>query len=328
MLQEAQKHNQSSYSMNPKKNLGKALILGGCGFLGSHVAEGLLESGYTVRIFDKVKVDTKNINHIIDDLQMMEGDFTNEKNVAQAIKGIDYIFHFIGTTLPETSTENPVYDLESNVISTLKLLNLAAQEKIKKIILSSSGGTVYGVPQTIPISEDHPTNPTSAYGISKLMIEKYLALYHLTKGLDHVIFRIANLYGERQNPHSIQGAIAVFLGLAKEEKPITIWGKGDITRDYIYIKDAVPALINAVQTNNQRRVFNLGSGKGTTLNELIAVIKEVTGRAVKVTHTGKRAIDVPINVLDISRAREEFGFLPHTTLLDGVRNTWQWLNRA
>jgi UDP-glucose 4-epimerase len=314
--------------MNPKKNLGKALILGGCGFLGSHVAEGLLESGYTIRIFDKVKVDTKNINHIIDDLQMMEGDFTNEKNVARAIKGIDYIFHFIGTTLPKTSTENPVYDLESNVISTLKLLNLAAQEKIKKIILSSSGGTVYGAPQTIPISEDHPTNPTSAYGISKLMIEKYLALYHLIKGLDYVIFRIANLYGERQNPHSIQGAIAVFLGLAKEGKAITIWGKGDITRDYIYIKDAVPALIKAVQTNNQQRVFNLGSGKGTTLNDLIAVIKAVTGRTIKVTYTGKRAIDVPINVLDISRVREEFGFSPHTTLLDGVRNTWQWLNQS
>lgn len=314
--------------MNPKKNLGKALILGGCGFLGSHVAEGLLQSGYTVRIFDKVKVDTKNINHIIDDLQMMEGDFTNEKDVARAIKGIDYIFHFIGTTLPKTSTENPVYDIESNVISTLKLLNLATQEKIKKIILSSSGGTVYGVPQVIPISEDHPTNPTSAYGISKLMIEKYLALYHLTKGLDYVIFRIANLYGERQNPHSIQGAIAVFLGSAKEGKPITVWGKGNITRDYIYIKDSVPVLINAVQPNNQQRVFNLGSGKGTTLNELLAVIKEVTGRTVKVTYTEKRAIDVPINVLDISRAREEFGFSPNTTLLDGVRKTWQWLNQS
>ena len=314
--------------MNPKKNLGKALILGGCGFLGSHVAEGLLESGYTVRIFDKVKGDTKNINHIIDDLQMMEGDFTNETDVARAIKGIDYIFHFIGTTLPKTSTENPVYDLESNVISTLKLLNLAAQEKIKKIIFSSSGGAVYGVPQVVPISEDHPTNPTSAYGISKLMIEKYLALYHLIKGLDYVIFRIANLYGERQNPHSVQGAIAVFLGLAKEGKPITIWGKGDITRDYLYIKDSVPVLINAVQTNKQQRVFNLGSGKGTTLDELIAVIKKVTGRTIKVTYTGQRVIDVPINVLEISRVREEFGFSPKTTLLEGVKKTWQWLNRS
>ncbi|HJX31941.1 MAG TPA: GDP-mannose 4,6-dehydratase, partial [Thermodesulfobacteriota bacterium] len=122
--------------------------------------------------------------------------------------------------------------------------------------------------------------------------------------------------------------IAVFLGSAKEGKPITIWGKGDITRDYLYIKDSVPVLINAVQTNNQQRLFNLGSGKGTTLNELIAVIKKVTGRTIKVTYTGQRVIDVPINVLEISRVREEFGFSPKTTLLEGVKKTWQWLNRS
>ena len=314
--------------MRPKKIYEKCLILGGCGFLGSHVAEGLLASGYTVRIFDKVKVDTQNINHIIENLQIMEGDFNNEKDAARAIKGIDYIFHFIGTTLPKTSTENPIYDLESNVISTLKLLNLAVQEKIKKIIFSSSGGTVYGVPQTLPIAEDHPTNPTSAYGISKLMIEKYLELYHRTKGLDYVIFRIANLYGERQNPHSTQGVIAVFLGLAKEGKPITVWGKGNITRDYIYIKDAVPALVNAISIKSRQRLFNLGSGKGTTLNDLITIMEEITGRAVRVTYAKGRVIDVPINVLDISRARQEFGFSPNTTLLDGVRKTWQWLNQS
>jgi UDP-glucose 4-epimerase len=313
--------------MNLKKNREKCLILGGCGFLGSHVAESLLESGYTIRVFDKVKVDTKNIQHILNDLQMMEGDFNNEKDVARAIKGIDYIFHFIGTTLPKTSTENPIYDLESNVISTLQLLNLATQEKIKKIIFSSSGGTVYGVPQAIPIAEDHPTNPTSAYGISKLMIEKYLELYHLTKGLDYVIFRIANLYGERQNPHSIQGAIAVLLGLIKEGKPITIWGRGGITRDYIYIKDAVPVLVNAMAIKNRQRLFNLGSGKGTTLNDLITIMKEITGQAVKVTYVRGRIIDVPINVLDISRAQEEFRFSPSTALRDGVRKTWQWLNQ-
>ncbi|HPD60346.1 MAG TPA: NAD-dependent epimerase/dehydratase family protein [Thermodesulfobacteriota bacterium] len=311
--------------MSSKKNWGKSLILGGCGFIGSYVAEALLGAGYTVRIFDKIKVNTKNIDHIINDLEMIEGDFNNEKDVARAIKGIDYIFHFIGTTLPKTSTENPIYDLESNVISTLKLLNLAVQEKIKKIIFSSSGGTVYGVPQTLPIVEEHPTNPTSAYGISKLMIEKYLELYHQTKGLDYVIFRIANLYGERQDPRSHQGAVAVFLGLVKEGKPITIWGKGSISRDYIYIKDIIPVLINALVIKIHERIYNLGSGKGTTLNDLIAVIKEVTSRPVTVAYAEERLIDVPINVLDISRAQKQFAFSPHTPLREGVQKTWQWL---
>ena len=296
--------------------------------MGSHVVEGLLGAGYGVRIFDKVKVDTQNIKHIIDDLEMVEGDFTNELDVAKAVKSVDYIFHFIGTTLPQTATDNPVYDVESNVVSTLKLLALACREKIKKIIFSSSGGTVYGMPQSIPISETHPTDPTSAYGISKLMIEKYLGLYYHTQGLDHVVFRIANLYGERQNPHSVQGAVTVFLGLMKYKKPITIWGKGDVTRDYIYVKDIVLVMIKALEIKTQRRIFNLGSGQGTTLLELIEIIKEVTGQELRVEHTEAREIDVPVNVLDISRAKEEFGFSPTTSLREGIKRTWKWINRA
>ena len=303
------------------------MVLGGCGFIGSHIVDGLLESGYQVRIFDKVNVDTKNIDHIIDNVELLEGDFTNEVTVSQAVKGMDYIFHFIGTTLPKTSTDNPVYDVESNVISTLKLLDLASKEKIKKIIFASSGGTIYGIPQSIPISENHPTNPTCSYGISKLMIEKYLELYYLTRGQNYISFRMSNPYGERQNPQSIQGVVAVFLGLVKEEKAITIWGTGEITRDYIYIKDIVPILVKALQTKNRWRVFNLGSGKGTSLNELVAKIKEVTQRNVKVIHSRGRAIDVPINVLDISRIQEEFDFSPKVPLHEGIGKTWKWLNR-
>jgi len=306
----------------------KCLILGGCGFMGSHIAEGLLESGYQVRIFDKVKIDTQNISPIINEVELLEGDFTNEVDVARAIKGIDYIFHFIGTTLPKTSTENPVYDVETNVVSTLKLLDLASKEKIKKIIFPSSGGTVYGVPQSIPISEDHPTNPICAYGISKLMIEKYLELYYLTRGQNYACFRISNSYGERQNPKSIQGAVAVFLGLVKEGKPITIWGTGNITRDYIYVKDLVPILIKAVEVESRWRVFNLGSGKGTSLNELIEIIKKVTQRDVKVIYSQRRSIDVRTNVLDSSRAKEVFGFNPKVSLPEGVRKTWEWLNQS
>ncbi|RLA93459.1 MAG: NAD-dependent epimerase [Deltaproteobacteria bacterium] len=306
----------------------KCLILGGCGFMGSHIAEGLLESGYQVRIFDKVKIDTQNISPIINEVELLEGDFTNEVDVARAIKGIDYIFHFIGTTLPKTSTENPVYDVETNVVSTLRLLDLASKEKIKKIIFPSSGGTVYGVPQSIPISEDHPTNPICAYGISKLMIEKYLELYYLTRGQNYACFRISNSYGERQNPKSIQGAVAVFLGLVKEGKPITIWGTGNITRDYIYVKDLVPTLIKAIEVESRWRVFNLGSGKGTSLNELIEIIKKVTQRDVKVIYSQRRSIDVRTNVLDSSRAKEVFGFNPKVSLPEGVRKTWEWLNQS
>jgi UDP-glucose 4-epimerase len=311
-----------------EKKRGRCLVLGGCGFMGSHIVDGLIESGYQVRIFDKVNVDTRNISHLIHSVELMEGDFIDEVALARAVKEIDYIFHFIGTTLPKSSTDNPVYDVQSNVVSTLKLFDLALKEKIKKIIFASSGGTVYGAPQSIPIPEDHPTNPTSSYGISKLTIEKYLNLYRITKGLDYLCFRISNPYGERQNPHAIQGAVAVFLGLVMAGKPITIWGNGDITRDYIYVKDVVSVPISALQMKNRWNVFNLGSGNGTTLNELVTIIRDVTQRAIEVNYTEGRAIDVPVNVLDISRAREDFNFAPRVHLREGIRRTWEWLNQG
>jgi UDP-glucose 4-epimerase len=314
-------------STQQTKYRGNCLILGGCGFMGSHVAEGLLEAGYRVRIFDKINVATRNVDHILRYIELYEGDFTNEEAVNEAVQGVDYIFHFVGTTLPKTSTDNPVYDVESNVVSTLKLLDVAATSKVKKIIFSSSGGTVYGIPQSIPIAEDHPTDPTCSYGITKLAVEKYLELYRRTKRLDYLCFRIANPYGERQNVHSIQGVIAVFLGLVKGGKPLTIWGSGEITRDYIYIKDIVSVLVRALEIAPDWNVFNLGSGTGTSLNQLVSVIKEVTQEDIAVTYTEGRSIDVPSNVLDISRVKEAFGFTPSTSLPEGIKRTWDWLTQ-
>ena len=310
------------------KERGKCLILGGCGFIGSHVAEGLLDAGYGVRVFDKINVSTRNIDHLVSDIELFEGDFTNEEVVSEAVRGVDYIFHFIGTTLPKTSTDNPVYDVESNVIATLKLLDIAARERIRKVIFSSSGGTVYGIPQSIPIREDHPTDPTCSYGITKLTIEKYLELYRRTKALEYVCFRVSNPYGERQNVQGVQGAVAVFLGLVRSGRPITIWGTGDITRDYVYIKDLVGVFIRALRQDTHRRVFNLGSGRGTTLNELVEIIRNVTQQAVHVSYTAGRAIDVPANVLDISCAKNVFGFAPMTSLPEGIRTTWEWLKKC
>jgi len=292
------------------------------------VADGLLHAGYRVRIFDKINVSTRNVEHILPDIELVEGDFTNEEAVNKATEGIDYVYHFVGTTLPKTSTDNPVYDVESNVVATLKLLEAASRNQVKRIIFSSSGGTVYGNPQAIPILEDHPTNPTCSYGITKLTIEKYLELYRRTRGLDYVCFRIANPYGERQNVQAVQGAVAVFLGLVKQGKPITIWGSGDITRDYIYITDVVRVLIRALAQVPQWRVLNLGSGQGTTLNELVEVIREVTGKDVSVIYTEGRPIDVPANVLDITRVQEAFGFSPNVSLPEGISRTWQWLAKS
>lgn len=306
----------------------RCLVLGGCGFIGSHLADALLDEGYAVRIFDKTKVDTRHIAHLGSSVEFVEGDFANEADLGRALKGADYLFHLIGTTLPQTSTDNPVYDFESNVLSTLRLLDLAAKEKVKKLIYPSSGGTVYGIAQTLPITENHPTDPLCSYGIAKLTVEKYLEMYRLTRGLEYTCFRISNLYGERQNPRSIQGAIAVFLGLIQEGAPITIWGNGETIRDYLYVGDAVPTLIKALEIESPWRVFNLGSGRGTSLRELLDILKSATRQEVAVSYREGRRIDVPVNVLDSTRARKAFGFEPVTALRAGVARTWEWIQGA
>jgi UDP-glucose 4-epimerase len=298
----------------------KCLVLGGCGFIGSHLVDGLLDNGYEVIIFDKENVDTKNIKHNLNKIELIEGDFANENDITMAIKDINYIFHFIGTTLPQSSTQNPIYDIESNVISTVRMLEIAKTANVKKIIFASSGGTIYGIPQQIPISEDHPTNPICAYGISKLIIEKYLHLYYKLYGLDYVSLRFSNAYGERQDPNGSQGAIAVFLGNIIKNKLINIWGDGRVIRDYIYIKDIVDACLKATESiQNEYHVFNIGSGVGTSLKELIDILCQITKKDIQINYTEKRKIDVPINVLDISVTKKILSWEPKYSLTDGIK---------
>lgn len=166
----------------------------------------------------------------------------------------------------------------------------------------SSGGTVYGIPKYLPIDELHPTDPLCSYGISKLTIEKYLDLYRLLYGIDYVVLRISNLYGERQRLIAAQGAAAVFLGKALKGEKVTIWGDGSVARDYIYIADVIDSLIAVMNYFGKERIFNVGSGVARTLLELIEVIESVAGRKVDLEFKPSRTFDVPVNSLDIRRA--------------------------
>jgi len=256
----------------------------------------------------------------LNEVELLTGDFANRDDLQDAVKKVDYIFHFIGTTLPQSSTQNPIYDIESNVIPTVQLLELARSAGVKKIIFSSSGGTVYGIPQKIPISEDHPTNPVSAYGISKLLIEKYLNLYFHLHALDYTVFRISNAYGGRQNPYASQGAVAVFLGNVLKGDPIPIWGDGNVVRDFVHIEDIVSACQRALEMNpSDHHVFNIGSGVGTSLNQLIEGFKKHVKKDVVVQYMKARRIDVPINILDIQLAREVLQWVPVISLEEGLR---------
>lgn len=298
----------------------RCLVLGGNGFLGSELCKVLLSQGYVVRIFDR-PIDHKHKNSISSEIEYIEGDFTNEYEVDDAVKDCDVVFHLISTTLPKSSNDNPVYDVESNVVGTIKMLTSALKHSVKKVVFTSSGGTVYGVPEVIPITEKHPTNPICSYGISKLAIEKYLYLFHALFGLDYTVLRISNPYGKGQRLESVQGVVGVMIGRALQQRPVEIWGTGEVVRDYIHVSDVTKALILAMNYGGDHHIFNIGSGEGVSLNTLLGAIEKITNCKVNRVYKLKRNLDVQINVLDYTLAAQELGWTASISLTEGIGMT-------
>lgn len=304
----------------------RCLVLGGRGFLGSHLVTALLDLGFRVRCLDRPHIKPIGESHLSNsNFELYEGDFSSEIDVAEALKECDFCFHLVSTTLPKSSNADPVFDVESNVVSTVRLLNHSVANHLKKIIFVSSGGTVYGTPVEVPISETHPTNPACSYGITKLTIEKYLALFRDLHGLDYTVLRLANPFGEGQRTFSNQGAIAVFLGKALRGESIEIWGDGSVVRDYIHVSDVVNALLLSIAPSNGRHVFNIGSGYGRSLNEVLSTIEEVTRCRVVRRYSEAREFDVKVNILNISKAQYVLGWTPKLSFCDGIYRFARWL---
>jgi UDP-glucose 4-epimerase len=304
----------------------KALVIGGNGFIGTNLVDLLLKNEHQVRVFDRYPSRYKEPDKRV---EYVTGDIGNHGEMLEAVKGSDWVFHLAYTTLPQTSNDDPGYDVRSNLIDTLQLMEQCSSAGVRKLVFISSGGTVYGIPQSIPITEEHATEPICSYGVTKLAIEKYLNIYQRMHGLEYVVLRLSNPYGERQNPNAKQGAIGVFLGNVATKKPITIWGDGEVLRDYIYIGDAVEAMLKAAEYQpkgpDAPRLFNIGDGHGQTLNQIVAKIREIVDLPVEVQYTPGRQVDVPANVLDITRAREVLGWAPKVELREGLLRTWNWI---
>lgn len=297
----------------------KCLILGGGGFIGANLVGELLRSGYGVRVFDVNGFPRNNIAEYVNDIEIIEGDFVDIDRLQLALKDVDYVYHLISSIIPSSSPSDLCSDIESNVISTLKLLQLIERKPVKKIIFLSSGGTVYGIPNKLPIKEDHSTNPINSYGITKKTIEDYLKLFNKLTNIDVCIFRLSNPYGKKQNPRGIQGVIPVFLYKAINNEAIEVWGDGSVVRDYIHIKDVSQILVKALDIETPEIVYNLGSGIGTSINEILTYIKENLEPGLNVNYTLGRSFDVPINVLDVSALRNRFGFYQPINVQEGIK---------
>lgn len=301
----------------------KSLILGGSGFLGSHLLEALLARGWDAWALDRrPPLAGQRFDYT---QRWVEAEFTAVDDWTALLRGTEVVFHCLGTTLPATSNDDPRYDVQSNLVATLSLLEGAVRAGVRKVVFFSSGGTVYGVPQQLPIPETHPTNPICSYGIVKLAIEKYLQLFKHLHGLDYLVARLSNPYGERQPPSGAQGVVAAFLGRLARGEAVHVWGDGSVVRDFLYVGDAIQGVLAALDRPGPHHVFNVGSGQGTSLKELLTIIEQVTGIHDGVKYLPPRTVDVPINVLDTSRLCETTGWELSTRLEDGIARTWTWV---
>ncbi len=297
----------------------RVLVLGGGGFLGSHLIERLLNGGRFVRAYSRSLpglLPESCLRHPC--FEGMEGLLEDRVRLRQALEGCGSCVHLVSTTLPQTADREPLRDVQTNLVSTLGLLELARTSGLRRLVFVSSGGTVYGTPRQLPIREDHPTDPICSYGITKRAIEQFLALEQRLHGLDQRVVRLANPYGERQRIHSYQGAVTVFLGKVLRRELVEVWGDGSTTRDFLYVEDAVAAIGNLLGYEGPERVFNVGSGRGHSLRQLLAVIARVTGCSPEVRYGPARSCDVPSNVLCNERARRELGWKPMIPLEEGI----------
>ncbi len=303
----------------------KIVIFGGGGFIGSTIADRLLLDGHELRIFERPRVAPYRKFAKSERVEWMTGDFSSTHDVGDAITGMDVVLHLVSTTLPKNSNDDPIYDVQTNVVATLQMLNAMVSHHVHKIVFISSGGTVYGNPVYLPIDENHPTDPLVSYGITKLAIEKYINMYSHLYGIKAITLRVANPYGERQRIETAQGAVGVFLHNAIMGIPINIWGDGSVTRDYIHVSAVAEAFVKAVEYAGDKRCFNISSGVGTSLNELISMIEDAVDSPVEVKYLPGRPFDVPVNVLSNGLAREEMGWNPSLSMGEGIARTAEWM---
>lgn len=302
----------------------KIVVFGGGGFIGSHIVDKLLQAGHQVRIFERPRVALYRSFAQHEPLEWTTGDLMSLHDISSALDGMDAVFHLVSTTLPKSSNDDPIYDVQSNLVATLQMLNIMVEKNIKKIVFISSGGTVYGKPKYLPIDESHPTEPISSYGITKLAIEKYLTLYKFLHDLQPIILRVSNPYGERQRLDTAQGAVAAFLHKALTGQPIEIWGDGSVIRDYIHVDDVAAAFLKAADYNGQQTTFNISAGSGISLNELIAHIERTMGKRLERSHKPGRAFDVPTSILSNALALTELDWSPKIALSEGLKKTAEW----
>lgn len=299
------------------------IILGASGFIGTNLAIELSkDSRNKITLVARDLKSLKKTAYLCENnVLVREENLLPQSDFDSILEGQDILYHLFCSTVPTTSNKHISKEIKDNVELMSELLEACVRCHIKKIVFLSSGGTVYGIQNICPLKEELETYPINSYGMQKVMNEKLLYLYQYMHGLDYKVVRLANPFGPYQNPNGVQGVIAAFIYKALRKEEITIYGDGSSVRDYIYIDDAIHAIINIANANSKEKEFNVGSGKGVSIYELKKTIEKVLKISLQEKFIKGRTVDVPINFLDVSKYENIFGKIITVSLEEGIKKT-------
>ena len=306
----------------------KILLLGAAGFIGTNLTIKLMENkADVITLVDKSKTffinpDIVNSPNVV--IQESSLDLDMDYSI---LEGQDVVYHLVSSVVPSTSNQHISQDIQMNVLLSSHLFDASVQYGVKKIVFISSGGTVYGKEAACPLPENTPTNPITSYGVQKITIEKLLYLYNYMYGLDYRIIRLSNPYGPYQRPNGVLGAVTTFTYKALKGDEVQVYGDGSVVRDFIYIDDAVRGILNIVNGENKHHTFNLGCGYGTSISEVLKATESALGIKMNVVYKNGRAVDVPVNYLDISRYEKYYGKLNPLSLEEGIVKTADFMRK-
>ncbi|TGQ79498.1 MAG: NAD-dependent epimerase/dehydratase family protein [Mesorhizobium sp.] len=298
-------------------------VVGAGGFLGTNLCLRLNELGAKVRAIGRRAAFPKALEQV----EWRQGDISDQSVLANTLFDVDVVFHLANSNTPHASNFNKTIDVKTSLLPTLNLLEQCKEFNIGRIIFASSGGTVYGLPLTLPMAEDHPENPITSYGINKLASEKYFSLYERLHQVDYRIARLANPFGPFQTAEKNQGVIAAFAKKMLLDETIEIWGDGNVVRDFLYVSDAIEAMILLAGHTGGDRIFNIGSGLGHSLKDVLQALETNIGKTPQVQYRPGRVDDAPAVVLDISRAQTILRWRPEVDFQEGVGHTVEWLTK-
>lgn len=304
----------------------RALVTGGAGFIGSNLVRLLIECGHHAVILDNLSSGHRSNLRKFPMVEFIEGSICDQKAVAEATKKVEVIFHLAASVGNARSLSDPFADSETNVLGTLRILEAARHNGIRKVVVSSSAG-IFGELKTLPICEHHPLEPETPYGVSKLAEEKMSLAYSKLYGFEVACLRYFNVYGVNQRYDAYGNVIPIFVHRSLEGQPMIIFGDGEQTRDFVNVRDVACANLAAAEKIGAAGAFNLASGTSITINELAEMIRRESGSKARIEYGPLRKGDVRDSLADISAAHAAFGYQPTVHLAEGLREYVQWVRQ-